>query len=146
MAVTRRGAILALLMAVVTVAGGCAAPWTRGVRALGAWTRSAEPGEIGVVYLTLENRDARPVRVVAAETDVADRVELHRTVHEHGGQARMEHLPALEVPPRARVQLSPGGYHLMLMGLRRPLRPGDRFALTLRFDDGRAVTVSVQVR
>lgn len=143
----RAGQVLAVLLA-VAVAGlgtGCAALPGRGIRATDAWARAAERGETSALYLVLENRGTRPVRLVGVDTDVAEHVELHRTVEEDGAM-RMEPVEAVEVPPGGRVELAPGGYHVMLAGLRRPLRAGERFPLTLRFDDGQTATASVEVR
>jgi copper(I)-binding protein len=82
--------------------------------------------------------------IVAASSPVAETVEPHRTVNE-GGVMRM--LPArdLALPAGNLVEFKPGGLHIMLIGLKAPLRQGDSFALTLRFRTAAPVTVQVKI-
>ncbi len=109
------------------------------VRILAAWTR-ATPGPTAAVYLDLRNEGSGSDRLLAAASPAAERIELHE--HRHaGGVMSMAQLPAVELPPAETVQLRPGGIHLMLLGLKHPLRPGDRLPLTLTFEQGGEVTV-----
>ncbi|MGC8904665.1 copper chaperone PCu(A)C [Thermus sp.] len=99
-------------------------------------------------YLTVENRGKVPLRLVGAETPVARRVSLHRDYREdRGGQVvlGMRPLPYVEIPPKTRVAFRPGGYHLMLEGLKAPLKAGEKVELTLRFQDGTQIKVSLPV-
>ena len=111
------------------------APWVRAVPPVSSMTAG---------YLVLENRGSRPGVLLAAESPDFDAVELHRTV-EVDGLSRMVAQERVEIPPGARLVLEPGGYHLMLMGFKRPLKPGDAVRLTLRFDGGYALEVSAPV-
>jgi periplasmic copper chaperone A len=99
----------------------------------------------GVVYLTLYNRGPLPDRLVAASTPVALRSDLH--MHEHVGDvARMRRIDAVAIASGETVALAPGGLHIMLSGLKAPLREGDSFALTLQFEAAGAMTVKVPVK
>ncbi|PZP55043.1 MAG: hypothetical protein DI596_11980, partial [Azospira oryzae] len=74
-----------------------------------------------------------------------ERTEFHRMSLEDGVM-KMRHLPAIEVPAHGTVELKPGGTHLMLMGLKQPLKEGERFPLTLRFERSGTVALQVAVR
>jgi len=115
-------------------------------RARPAARPAAGPGPAATaVYLRIRNRGRRPDTLKGATTEVAARVELHETVVGADGVARMRPAPSVTVPARGEVSLRPGGLHLMLMGLTRELRPGDRFDLFLEFDDGDRHPVTVEV-
>ena len=98
----------------------------------------------GVVYLTLVNHASRPDRLLAASTPAAARADLHVTERD-GDIVRMRRLETLAIPAGHAVAFEPGGAHIMLSGLRAPLREGDRFALTLEFETAGPVTVEVPV-
>jgi hypothetical protein len=61
------------------------------------------------------------------------------------GMMKMRPVPGLSVAPGKPVKLAPGGYHIMLMGLKAPLKQGDSFPLTLRFEHAAPMTVTVNV-
>ena len=111
-----------------------------------AWARPTPPGTtLSAAYLVLRNRGVRDVRLVDAASPDAKAVELHEMVRE-GDMMRMRRLATgITVPGQGAVRLAPGGMHLMLIGLRRPLVPGDSLAVHLRFADGDAVSVQVPV-
>jgi copper(I)-binding protein len=102
-------------------------------------------GGTGAVFMTLVNEGREPDRLVAAQADVAETVEIHRTTME-GDVMRMQPVSFVEVPARGDVELKPGGYHVMLIGLRRDLAVGDRFPVTLTFETSPALTVEAEVR
>lgn len=123
-----------------------------------AWGKPvATPGWVRLVppvlkdtaaYLTLENRGTTPLRLVEAETEVAQRVSFHRDYreHRHGQEVLgMRPLPHVDIPPGGKVVFRPGGYHLMLEGLKRPLKAGEKVAITLRFQDGTRLKVLLPV-
>jgi len=107
------------------------------------WAR-ASIGATAAAYLTLLNRGAAPDRLVGTTTPAAKSAQLHET-REDGGVMRMRPVKALALAPGAPVTLKPGGLHIMLTGLARPLKPGESFPLTLRFEHAGAVTVTVPV-
>jgi len=109
-----------------------------------AWAR-ATPGkaENGAAYLTIVSPAAD--RLTALSTPVANKAELHSMITE-GGIMKMRDLPALDLTPGEPATLKPGGIHIMLMGLNRPLAAGESFPLTLSFEKAgkREVTVAVE--
>ena len=90
-------------------------------------------------YVTIRNRGSRPDRLLSASCTCAARVEIH-THQMQGGVARMTRVPALAVPARGQAVLAPGGAHLMLIGLKQPVREGADPALTLVFERAGRVT------
>lgn len=101
----------------------------------------------GAAYLRgIRNRGTAPDRLVAASTPVAERVELHEMSTE-GDVMRMREVPAIDLPAGQEVQLRHGQrYHLMLINLRQPLKVGDRFDLTLKFEKAGETTVKAWVQ
>ncbi|MFM2067126.1 MAG: hypothetical protein RLZZ584_2035 [Pseudomonadota bacterium] len=101
----------------------------------------------GVYFRSLENQGKQADRLVGARTPVADSVEIHRS-ETSDGVMRMRALDALELPPGSKLQLRHGGdgTHLMLLGLKQPLKAGDKFKLTLNFEKGGEREVEVWVQ
>jgi copper(I)-binding protein len=97
----------------------------------------------GGVYLSVENRGGQVDRLVGVSTPVAH-AELHQMSMD-GGVMRMRAVDGVEVKPGGRLILQPGGYHVMLMDLKRPLQAGDSFPLTLAFEKAGSIEVKVVV-
>ncbi|WP_324669114.1 SCO family protein [Geochorda subterranea] len=110
-----------------------------------AWARPAASGDTSAVYLTLVNPTQSPDRLLEVRTDVARATEIHETRME-GDVMRMEPVHAVEVPARGEAVLRPGGLHIMLVGLERNLRQGDRVSVVLRFERAGEVPADVPVR
>lgn len=137
----RTTAIVAALLLAVGLAQAAHAP----VEVRNPWARPGARGRNSAVYMEVHNAQPQADRLVAAGTDVAEAVELHETRVE-GGMHRMNKVEAIDVPPNGRVELRPGGLHIMLFRLNTALRAGDRFPLTLRFERAGRLTVEVVVR
>ncbi|HEX6218894.1 MAG TPA: copper chaperone PCu(A)C [Sphingomicrobium sp.] len=99
----------------------------------------------GVVYLQLVNHASQPDRLLTVSTPVAERTDLHMTERD-GDIVRMRRLETLLIPPRETLAFSPGGAHIMLSGLKAPLREGDRIDLILQFERAGEVALEVPVR
>ena len=110
------------------------------------WSRATPPGaKVGVGYLEIRNKGSQPDRLLSASTAAAKRVEMHVT--EHAGEvAKMRQLRTFEVPGRERLELRPGGAHLMLVDLVQPLKKGERFSMTLRFERAGELEVQFEVQ
>lgn len=94
-----------------------------------AWVRATAPGQDtagAYVELTSDSNAA----LVAAGSPLAARAELHSMTMD-GGVMRMRALPRIELPAGQTVKLAPGGLHVMLIGIKRPLKPGDKVPLVL---------------
>lgn len=121
-----------LFAAIVTVAVVfCVSPALAGsdLEAREAWVRATVPGQpVAGAYLTLKS--ASPLRLISARSEVARAVELHQ-MSLKDGVMRMRRLESLELPAGQEVKLAPGGIHLMLLDLKRPLSAGEEIDLDL---------------
>ena len=94
-----------------------------------AWVRATVPGQpVAAAYLKI--RSARAAKLVAVRTPVTARAEIHE-MRMDGGIMRMRPVTRLELPAGKMVELKPGGYHLMLMNIAKPLRPGEVVPIAL---------------
>ncbi len=110
-----------------------------------AWARATtSSARSGGAFLTLKATGAAD-RVVSASSPVAEKVELHETIRD-GNVMRMREVPQLLVPAGEKVVLQPGGQHIMLIGLKKPLNRGESFPVTITFEKAPAVTVTVTVQ
>jgi periplasmic copper chaperone A len=106
----------------------------------------------GVYFRGIRNTGAVADRLLSASTPAAASVEIHRMQMVQGGQGdvmQMRAVPALEIPAGATVAMkhgTPDGYHLMLVGLKAPLKDGDRFPVTLTFEKAGTHEVKVWVQ
>lgn len=106
---------------------------------------SAPTAKAGAAFLTV-NIDSGSDKLVAASSPVADKVELHTHLMEDG-IARMRPVEGgIAVTAGTPTELKPGGLHIMLIGLKGPLKQGESFPLTLTFEKAGDVTVTVPVQ
>ena len=110
------------------------------------WSRATPPGaKVAAGYFEIRNNGKQSDRLLSASTPVAKKVEMHVT--EHAGEvAKMRQLRAFEVPGRERLALEPNGAHLMLVDLVQPLKKGERFPMTLRFERAGEIEVQFEVQ
>ena len=102
-------------------------------------------GGNGATFLTVLNGLDTAVRLISVQGDVANFIELHETTNDNGVMKMEPHPEGFEIPAGGVLQLQPGGKHVMLLGLVKPLQSGDSFDLTLNFEGSDAVTVTVPV-
>ncbi|WP_162683262.1 copper chaperone PCu(A)C [Rhodobacteraceae bacterium DSL-40] len=146
-----RIAALAVLLGIALLPGaraGEAAPLAGrdGIRIEDAYARAAgAAARSGAVYLTLANTGTAEDTLLAVTGDAAARIEIHSTVVEDGIARMQPHADGLPLPAGARVSLAPGGLHIMLLGLTRPLAEGDTVGLTFVFERAGAIPAAVPV-
>jgi hypothetical protein len=132
------------LVAGLVLAAGAASAQNDQVQVSNAWAR-ATPGsaQTGAVYVTIQSPTED--RLVAASTPVAKKAELH-TMSMEGMVMKMRPVAGIDIPAHQAVTLHPGGMHIMLVGLAKPLEVGQSFPLTLTFAKAgrRIVNVTVQ--
>ncbi len=123
-----------------------AAPAAKGIKLLGAYAR-ASLGNLknSAAFLSVINHNAQADRLVGAKSTVAARTELHTHIKQ-GNIMKMRRIEAINVPASGFVDLEPGGHHVMLIGLHKPLKAGDKFSLVLVFEKGGEQAVEVVVR
>jgi periplasmic copper chaperone A len=110
-----------------------------------AWARaSAGAATTGAAYVTLMG-GTQPDRLTGVSTDAAKTAEVHESFTDNGVM-KMRPVAGLPIPAGKTVSLTPGGYHVMLFDLKKPLVAGERFPLTLQFEHAAPITVNVEVR
>jgi len=111
-----------------------------------AWSRATPGGaKIGGGYLTIENKGSAPDRLIGGSTDVAGKIEVHEMAMNNGVMTMRPLDNGLAIEPGKVVKLAPGGYHLMLLNLKGPLKKGEKLPVTLEFEKAGKVTVSFDV-
>lgn len=124
-----------------------AQPTSGGLEVRGQWVRESSAAvPVSAAYGRIRNSGSGAVRLIGGDTPLAGRVEIHTVVTENG-VTRMRPLPdGLAIPAGGEVELRPGGDHIMLMDLKRPIRNGEQVPLTLRFDRAPALTIQLDAR
>jgi len=112
-----------------------------------AWSRATPKGaKTGGGYLTIENKGSAPDRLIGGSADVAGNVQVHEMSME-GGVMKMRPVEkGLTIEPGKTVKLAPGGYHLMMMDLKAPLKQGEKVPVTLEFEKAGKVAVEFDVQ
>ena len=114
--------LAALALAACSGSGGT----TGGITVSDAWARTSPMMErAGAAYMVLQNSGAAEDKLLSVESDVAQTIELHET-KESGGMMSMSPVPNIPVPANGQAELKPGGFHVMLIGLNRELKVGDK--------------------
>lgn len=106
---------------------------------------TAPTAKAGGAYVSLMNHGSAD-RLIGVKGDIAKRIEIHEHIKD-GDVMRMRQVEdGLELPEGGVIEMGPGGYHVMLMGLSRPLAEGKTFPLTLVFESGAEMAVEVAVK
>jgi copper(I)-binding protein len=114
------------------------------VTATDAWVRGTVPAQkITGAFLTLQSSE--DAKVVAVSSTASKTAEIHESGMEHGTM-RMKAVDSVALPAGKRVELKPGGYHVMLVDLTRPLAAGDMVPLTFTVEDSRGKRSTVEVK
>lgn len=109
------------------------------------WSRATPSGApVGAGYVTLKNTGSAADKLVSATADVAGKVEIHEMSMDNGVM-KMRAVNGLEIPAGKSVELKPGGYHIMFMQLKQPLKAGDAVKGVLTFEKAGAVPVEYKV-
>lgn len=111
------------------------------------YARATVPGQTsGGAYLTLENRGSNADALVAAQSPAAQSVEIHTMAMTDNNVMRMREVGSIDLQPKQKVVMQPGdGYHLMLIGLKAPLKAGDKLPLILTFRKAGKVETTINV-
>jgi copper(I)-binding protein len=122
------------------------APGFAQLRLEDARLRGLPPGQTATAgYALVSNGGDSDIVIVAAHTAVADRVEMHAHRHAADGMMGMVRVEQVRVPAQGRFRFEPGGHHLMVIGLKRPLLDGENVPVTLVSDTGLEYEASFQV-
>lgn len=108
------------------------------------WARTGQPGQVSAAYMEIKNKGGAD-KLVAANCDCAQATELH-DVKLIDGAMKMVPVAGMDVPANGELKLKPGAYHIMLIGLSRPLVAGERLPIKLKFEKAGEVTVEAKVK
>jgi copper(I)-binding protein len=142
--------LLTLVVLVAACSGGAAAsatPSTSGVQLTvkDAWARAAVAGGDTAVYFTIVNGPVADT-LTGVTTDAAQSAGLHQTSTDASEMTGMQMMTTVPVPGGGTVSFAPGGYHVMLTGLKQALNAGDHVQVTLTFQNAGSVNVTAEVR
>lgn len=137
-----------LSASIVAIAGLAGTAWAEEPTVIveGAWSRaSIGMNRPGAAYMTIRNLGAETETLVGIRTDLAMMPEIHLSATNEQGVSTMTPMGDIEIAPDEAVALEPGGLHVMLMRLSRPMIERETFALTLVFADGDEAKVEVPI-
>jgi copper(I)-binding protein len=134
---------LVLLTALIPAFTAAAAP--PALSAQDAWVRATPGVEVAAAYLTLHNGGTQPVVVNGVTSPAAGAAMIHESSLVNGQSTMRAHEP-LRIGAGETVRFAPGGLHIMLHRLKRPLAPGDEVPLVLLLEGGGSLTVTARVR
>lgn len=141
--INRKGA---MWVAMFVGVAGCGLRAQAPVEASGAWVREPVPGRTNTAaYLVIRNPTPNEIRIVSAASDAAGAVEMHEMIRE-GDMMKMSAVKGITVPANGSIELKPGGLHIMLFNLKRPLKAGDEIAITLTTNRGWTIKVPAPVK
>jgi copper(I)-binding protein len=138
--------VLVMLASLCAIANAAPVSGQDSVMVGDAWAPPSLAGaRSGVAYLSVMNHGGPADRLLGASTPVAAKAELHGDELKDGVMS-MRRVGPLALAPGEVITLTPGGLHLMLLGLRQPLKPGEHFPITLTFEHHAPITVEADVR
>ena len=118
--------------------------WARRAPMLGSSDAKAGSGN-GAVYAALVNPGKEPDALIAAASDAAGTAEIHES-YQASGMMMMRQVRKIDVPAGQTVEMKPGGYHIMLLNLKRDLKVGQVVGVTLQFQNAGKISVNAQIK
>jgi periplasmic copper chaperone A len=119
---------------------------TKAIAVVAPWSRPT-PGAAknGAVFLEIKSAADEADKLLSASGAVAENIEIHNHINDNGIM-QMRRVDFIDIAEGSSTKLVPGGYHIMLLGLKQPLKAGETFKLKLTFEKAGAVEVDVAVR
>ena len=119
----------------------------RSIAASQGWARATAPGQTdGGGFVTITHAADAPDRLIGVSSPVATSAQVHSMTMDHGVMRMRAVEGGLLIPPHGHVDLQPGGYHIMLLGLKHPLRVGESVPVLLRFENAGVVSTRLAVQ
>jgi copper(I)-binding protein len=110
------------------------------------WSRATPKGaSVGAGYMKISNSGTAPDRLINGSSDVASKFEVHEMTMENGVAKMRPVNGGLEIKPGQTVELKPGSFHVMFVGLKKPLMNGDHIKATLVFEKAGSLDVEFEV-
>ncbi len=118
----------------------------QGITVEDAWIRGVPPSAATTAaFMTIHNSGSDDAVLKSADCDIAETVQIH-TMEQVGEMMKMQEVSELRIPAKGQASLAPKGYHIMLIGLVRPIKEGETIPLSLNFADREAVAVDAVVK
>ena len=137
--------IVLMLTVTMTACGGSSGTSGSSITLSDAWVRNPPiSDQPGAAYLVIQNNGAAD-RLLSVTSDLAQTIELHESM-DSGGMMQMSPVPNIPIPANGKVELKPGGLHMMLIGLTRPVNTGDKVQLILNFEKSGKIPVTAEVK
>ena len=136
-----------LMLAGALLLSACGAKGNEGtdIEAHDPWARAALKDGNSAVYLLLHNHSTQDDALVGVSSDVATAVEIHLSQIKANGTMEMVQQESIALPADGEVEIKPGGYHIMLVGLKKDLNIGEKITITLHFMHHEDISLTVPV-
>lgn len=131
---------------VLSACGGGMSGGGEGIEAHNYWARTGMMEGNSAAYMMLKNFTEVNDAVIGASSDVATAVEIHLSQMGADGTMQMIQQEKFDLPAGSELELKPGSYHIMLIGLKKELKAGDEFTLTLHFQNYEDITLTIPVK
>ncbi len=143
--------ILVLVLALTMMATLAACSGSQGpkIEIKDPWARpSPKMATSGAAYMIIENKGNEDDALIGVDGDVSDAIEIHEMTVDENNVMHMKPVEGqrLVIPAKGKVELKPGGYHIMLIGLKHQLQEGETIDLTLKFEKSGEIKVQAPVR
>ena len=138
----KRGLVFVILAILILSACGTL---DEGIEAHTAWMRPVAQGENGAIYFVLHNHSSKADELVGASSDASEAVEIHESTNADGDVVQMKMLSSVPLEPFAEIEFTPGGLHIMLVGLKRDFRIDDHLDVVLHFRNSEDITITAHV-
>jgi periplasmic copper chaperone A len=138
--------VLCFLSIIAFLTSACAAADVEPLSVSGAWARPAAAGQNSAIYLTISNPNNQVIHLLEASSEAATQTELHQSQMDEQGVMSMHPQHDLAIPRNGQLELSPGGYHIMLVTLKQDLKAGDFVKLVLKFDKSGEMLLQVPIQ
>lgn len=113
----------------------------------GAWARSSPSmAGAGAAYAVISNQGNEADRLISVSSDAAKTAEVHESYMDKGMMMMRPVQGGLEIPASGKVELKPGGYHIMLINLAKPLEAGAKITIVLKFEKAGEITVEAEIK
>lgn len=135
--------VFLIVLTAILLLGAC--DTATGITVKDAWARPAAAGSNGAVYFLLQNHSADADELTGISSEIAEAVEMHESTMA-GDVMQMQHVMSIAVKGKESIEFAPGSLHVMLVGLKQELKPGNEFQITLMFARQADIAVTVQVQ
>lgn len=138
----------ALVFSLVALSGAVAAAhgYNHGdVTITHPWTKESAEGQKNAgIFMEITAKGTEKDALIRAETNAAEKVELHAHIHENGVM-KMRAVEKMDIVPGEKLELKPGSYHVMLFNLKKPFVKGEEVPVTLYFEKAGKIEVVAKV-